>query len=249
MLKKLFLSGLNHSLAALTVLTLVPGNALAGYVPPSDARPPDARTSSSGGRSCGVSHNDQSLKLLAPQQHVGQTLTSHPTLVWSVPVDRPVVGELKIWELLETSEDAADGPATRPVLETPYIFTSHQGYMTFTLPADSDGLAEDKDYIWQVRLRCGNRPSDSVWARAQITVAGSDGRSLQPLKANPVERASQLAEAGFWYDAIALVSTLPEDESAAALRDALLEDLLTLEATPETLPALENDGIIHSRRF
>ncbi len=47
---------------------------------------------------------------------------------------------------------------------------------------------------------------------------------------NPVDRAADFVELGLWYEAIASLSEPPVTAPATAYRQALLEDLATLEA-------------------
>jgi hypothetical protein len=209
---------------SLTMVLATPS--LAGYTPPSDAGTPGP-TTTSGGRNCGASENGLRLTPLAPEQHVGQTTESRPTFAWYVPVADSLPGEFQIYALTE------EGRFQR-VLEEPYQFDSSQGFMSYTLPDTVDALQPDTVYIWQVLLRCGDRPADTYKVRAQIEVVDA-GRLPTPLSTETVEQADQLAQAGLWYDAFALVaeaSTSP----VQAFRSELLEDLAALEAESESTP-------------
>lgn len=216
---------LGAALLSLAVVAVSSMPVRAGYVPPDDARPPDARTSSSGGRHCGASQDGLRLTAMAPQSHVGQTVSSHPTFVWFVPAARPLSGELQIWELSEAG--------VHRILKTAHTFSSTQGFMSFTLPESVDGLQPNKDYAWQVLLRCGRRLSEVSRVRTQITVVSDAERSLPPPETSQLEQAEQYARVGLWYDAFGLVSIEPLDDAAETFRRSLLQDLAELEASSE----------------
>lgn len=213
------LVALSVALSTVVVSTAVPGEA--AYRRPRNARPPSTATSTSGGRTGGtVSQNGLNLTLLAPQQHVGQSARSHPTFTWFVPVDRTLPGEFQLYEVTE------DG-SFRRVLEAPYEFVSEQGFMSFTLPDEVEGLQTDTQYIWQVLLRYGERPSEIGKVRSQIEIV--EAARLEPLSADIATEIDQLAEAGLWYDALALAAELPAAQ-ANEKRDALLLELAEIEA-------------------
>ena len=208
------------------------------YEPPPGTTVPDASTDTSGGRTCGVSHNGLQLTPLAPQQHVGQTLSSQPTFAWFVPVSAPLDGEFQIYEMTE------DG--FQRVLDVPYEFTSTQGFMTFTLASDLATLQADTDYVWQVLLRCGSRPGDIRTIRAQVEVVDASERSPAGLATEAVEQARQLAKASLWYDALAVVSEVPVNFDAISFRSTLLTELADLEAGSEALVDAESEAMPHS---
>ncbi|MEL6381883.1 MAG: DUF928 domain-containing protein [Cyanobacteria bacterium J06626_18] len=208
------------------------------YEPPADSRAPTGPTDTSGGRTCGVSQNGLQMTPLAPQQHVGQTLSAHPTFTWFVPVSSALEGEFQIYELTET------GP--RRVFDTPYQFTSSQGFMTLTLPSEGGGLKADTDYVWQVLLRCSSRPGDIYKVRAQMAVVEAAERSPADLADLPLEQAAQLGQAGLWYDTLAAVSATPISPEAIAFRRTLLTELADLEADAEASPDPESGVVPHS---
>lgn len=209
------------------------------YQPPPEARSPNVPTGSSGTRHCSASQNNLRLTPLAPQQHVGQTLSSHPTFVWFVPVNSSLNGEFQIYKLTE------EGNYQR-LLTEPHRFESASGFMTFTLPEDTETLQPETDYIWQVLLRCSDRPSDIYMARAQVEFVDASER-FSALATAPIERAIQFAAAGLWYDALALVSQLPVDPNAATLRSQLLEDLANIEAETEASSEVQSSEMPYSQ--
>jgi hypothetical protein len=77
-----------------------------------------------------------------------------------------------------------------------------------------------------------SRPSRNQIAEADLQVVTSPGAVTTAT--NPVGRAADFVELGLWYEAIASLSEPPVTALATAYRQALLEDLATLEtANPE----------------
>ncbi|MEO0986136.1 MAG: DUF928 domain-containing protein [Cyanobacteria bacterium J06639_14] len=233
-------AGYDPSPTARPPVTLSGSTGSRAYEPPSDADVPNTPSGTSGGRTCGVSQEGLRLTLLAPQQHVGQTNTSHPTFTWFVPVNTPLEGEFQIYQM-------GEGEFQR-ILDIPYGFTSSQGFMTFTLPRDETGLESDSHYVWQVLLRCGSRPGDIYKVRAEIEVIEESARLPENPAVDSVGQAEQLGTVGLWYDAVAAVSKTPVGLNAIAFRSTLLTDLAELEATSENQSTESfEDHIPHSQ--
>ncbi len=217
---KLKLLGGTLSLSLLLLPLAMPG--LAAYRRPRNARPPSTATSTSGARNgSAIAHNGLQLTLLAPQQHVGQSQSTHPTFEWFVPMESALQGEFQLYEIQESEDVAETGkPAVefQRVLETPHEFVSEQGFMSFTLPEEIEGLKPNTNYIWQVLLRYGPRPSDIFMVRSQIEIVentptlSSNISAVSEASLQTAVRIEQLSEAGLWYDALALAAELPPSE-------------------------------------
>lgn len=222
-----------------TLLLALPIPGIAGYTPPPNPTPPGGGrgVTARRGRGCSEVANGVQLTTLAPQHHTGQTVSAYPTLVWFVPTDKALVGELQIFERTETND-------FREVLETPYAFTSTQGFMSFTLPETAEGLSADTEYFWHVLLQCENAQAlDEIdLHRSRIEVVDVE-RLPEPLASEPVKRSAQLAEAGLWYDALAAVSEPRQDIEADAYRDELLLDLAELESVEDESSDSEIDPL------
>lgn len=205
----------------------------AGYTRPRNARPPSSATSTSGARNGSVQ-----LTLLAPQQHVGQSQSTHPTFEWFIPADHSLPGEFQLYEITGTGEIPETGDVRgefQRVLETPYEFVSEKGFMSFTLPADMEGLKPNTQYIWQVLLRYGPRASDIFVVRSQIEIVESSTLTSPTESAFQTTAAQigQLSEAGLWYDALTLATLLSPSE-ANTQRNMLLLELAELEDASRT---------------
>lgn len=220
----------------------------ADYVPPPGRRPPSTATSTTGRRNGGLMA-DSGLQptLLAPQQHVGQSQLPYPTFEWFVPGSTRLQGEFQLYEIIGTGEisetDDLQGEFRR-VLAEPHRFVSQQGFMSFTLPENVDALKPNTQYIWQVLLRYGPRASDVFIMRSQIEIV-EDSTSQQTVAlGTPIgtTQVQQLAEAGLWYDALALTAQLPPSE-ATVQRNSLLLALAELEANDDTANDLQTDPV------
>ena len=216
---------------------------LAAYKRPRNARPPSSATSTSGARhGSAIAQNGLQLTLLAPQQHVGQSQSSHPTFEWFIPIENTLQGEFQLYEITGTGEIPENGDPQgefQRVLEPPYEFVSEQGFMSFTLPADMAGLKPNTQYIWQVLLRYGPRSSDIFKVRSQIEIV--DSATPQITEADSHEAAAhieQLSEAGLWYDALAIASSLSPRETNDQ-KNTLILALANLETVTNGTPAAE----------
>jgi hypothetical protein len=199
-----------------------------GYQPP----PPDRssgprRTTGGGTRGGGCEQQGEiDLTVLAPQTHIGQTASDHPTLVWYVPDEDPYELELQLYRY--ASDDPTDD--TLEPVATFDLGESELGYMSFTLPEDQPALSPDETYRWKIILKCEpSQPSKSQIGEADLQVIPAN-MSLDMLAGDPVAQAEQLAEAGLWYDAIAVLSKEPVSAATAAYRNELLSSLAAMEA-------------------
>ncbi len=164
------------------------------YVPPDRSAPP-ARVSG-GTRSTGGS--DVAVRVLAPE-HAGLTISEQPTLYWYVSkaVNKPVI-------VTVVDEDAID-PVAELQLKPPFSAGVH----ALSLAAHKVRLEPNKTYQWGVALvsESGDRFKD-VYAGGAITrIEPTSSLKAKLDKSAVANRASLLAEAGIWYDAIDALST------------------------------------------
>lgn len=210
--------------------------AIAGYEPPPGQTPPSGGTTTSGTRGgCGNS-GEISLTALAPQNHVGQTISTHPTFAWFVPDAQPYAMEFRLYEYNSSGNSQAPSRTGRKLIQKIQLQSS-SGIMSLSLPQES-ALSVGKRYRWQVIMICDpNHPSRALVTGAEIDVVEVPPTLETELSAttNPLEKATLYAEAGVWYDAIAETLNHQTEPRARELKLALLEDLIRLEAaeTPE----------------
>jgi hypothetical protein len=212
------------------VLSLVLGLSpavLAGYTPRNPSRP-NIPTGSGGSRGdCPATESSApippsaptvqpTLTLLAPQNHIGSTGTTHPTLVWFVPDQMPHPVEVTLFQYSEKGRGKRMQTIT---------MQSSTGIMQLSLPKDQPGLSVGQTYVWQVALICNrNRPAKNPWLQAvvEVTALPADLKTQLSTTTDPLQRAKLYAEAGFWYEALAETLKTPK---ARAFQQTLLETL------------------------
>ena len=144
------------------------------------------------------------LTALAPQGHIGQTISPRPTFVWYVPDGEPYPMQLQLYRY--TSDEGDE-------LERVKFFDFEQsqpGFMTFTLPDDEPPLAVGETYRWKVILFCNpGRPSQVSLDEADLMVVEPPVGLDVTMTGDPVAMAEGYAAAGLWYDAIAALSQEP----------------------------------------
>ncbi len=214
-------NSINSKLAIFTLsllLTVTP-LALAKYKPPKDQRPPGGYTSTTGSRGGCEAMGTTLLTVLAPQAHIGQTATSHPTFAWFVPNFSSLPMEFTLY-----TYDSSNVPK---IAEKIKLQTS-PGIMNLSLPKDKPGLTKGQKYLWQVAILCDlNHPSNDLVAKAEIEVVEmpKELTKKMPMVRDRLEMTKLFAEAGLWYDALATAMITGRRDFV----DNLLADLSELE--------------------
>ena len=189
------------------------------YVPPPDSEPPRGSHTGGGSRGCGGE-----IAALAPRlSAIGQTASTHPTLVWYVYDADAEPLELHLYQY--RADNSLKEVFIRPLGD------SHPGYMAYTLPADDPDLQVGQTYVWQVVLYCDqNLEEVGQWTAADLSVVAPPASlTAPPLPDDPLQQAQRYGQAGLWYDALAAVYAGNSPE-LRAFRSALLLNLADLEA-------------------
>jgi len=135
--------------------------------------------------------------LLVPQDHLGLTTSSNPTLLWYLP-SKDV--EIMIFELRKAGEKE---PIYAEQLQP------STGIIQMQLPKDKVKLEIGTEYNWSVSVPCvteGKRHKISVEAGIK-QVAPTPNLTEQLSKATtPQEKARVYAQKGYWYDALGTLS-------------------------------------------
>lgn len=193
------------------------------YTPRSRTITAPKRTVGTGSRGCEASSQNSSsatntaaLTLLVPRDHVGKTTADHPVFAWylSQAVTAPLVFTL------------VDPGNPKPLLEQT-IQNPTAGMMKLQIPETAPSLVSGKKYRWTVSIICNpNRYSTYITAQAWIEREAANSELTRQLKAatQDEQKATIYAEAGFWYDALAVLS--PTD--AVKLNPTLTRDRLAL---------------------
>ncbi|MBD1864474.1 MULTISPECIES: DUF928 domain-containing protein [Trichocoleus] len=204
-------------------------NTIRAYRPPKNpSAPRETGTNTTRGDNCDRKAEGK-LTPLVPFSHIGQTSSSRPTFVWFVPDRTPHPLQFRLFT-------RTGKPLYRTELQ------SQSGIMQVTLPANLAPLTIGQAYQWQVVLVCDPQvPSRNVVATAEIQVVEPDASLQNQLAAapSPQQRIDLYAEAGLWYDAIAVAFKASETaQNQSAVLD-LLDSLATSEVRLEAQPLQE----------
>ncbi len=190
-----------------------------GFVPPMRGSP----AGRVGGGSRGIA--DASIPILAAlvPDHVARTLSEQPSLFWYIDM-APEPGRRLILAL-------RDEDSTKPILEIT-LNLEKPGVQRIPLSAYGVKLEPGIEYEWSVALVIDpeQRSRDIIasgWiSRVKEVPAGLESR-IHAAKGQ--ELVAAYAEAGLWYDALAAISDLidqnPDDASLRTIRAALLQQV------------------------
>lgn len=182
---------------------------LANYSCQNCSRPEGPATSGGIRGGCGAD-NAVPLTPLAPEAHIGRTASSHPTFAWYVPDSEPFPVEFNLYATEDSGEFQLIHRAS---------LMSNFRLMSYTLPESEPALESGQRYLWQVLLICDpNLPSSAIDIEAFMDVVAPSGSGTQETM-----DAAQLAEQGFWYDAMAKAIPQPSDNTWLTLLSDLAE--------------------------
>lgn len=194
----------------------------AGYVPPPNADAPTSRTTGGGRRGGCQGTGNIDLVALAPQVHAGQTMSTHPTLVWYAPADIRQPLEVELYQLESNNRWKR--------LKTFTLEEQSAGFMSFSWPETEPDLTVGQTYRWQVISTCViGLPARDLVTTAEIEVIAPPADLETGEEIDSVTQAQQYAENGLWYDALAAVSDSSASLPEKTYRDELLLDLADLE--------------------
>ncbi len=225
----------------LSLALVVTPAALAGYVPPSDQKPvpPERRSDAGTTRGCNA-QEEMSLTLLAPQNHVGQTIYQRPTFAWFLRGSSSFEVKFAIYE-------SVLGGNPKEIYTKP--LQSSSGIMKLApFSKDEPGLEVGKDYSWRVVVYCEpGKPSIAFdeWASIKVVKMPPALPSQLDKAATSAQKTNIYAEAGLWYNALGEALNLTQASQLGELGSALLEDLARWEAsqTPSGLTREEQEKI------
>lgn len=220
------------------------GAVWAGYKPPPSPTPTRVTGTTTGVRGGCTGDAGADLTAIAPVSHIGQSGSEYPSFVWFVPEPEPFPMEFRLYELnvedgevgeSSVSPDAANKAIQRKKILT-HIFDSQRGWMRFDLPQTEAPLSASKTYLWSVILHCNpNRPSRSQRIDAELKIRPPSTTLTSQLEtlSKPSARADLLAQQGYWYDAIQLLTPTGTEEEIGPEAIATRADLLTTLAQIE----------------
>lgn len=215
--------GIVGSMVAVTLPILAQG-----FTPPDNGLPGRRE---GGGTRGGCAAQKPTLTALIPETNWGLTLQAYPTFFWYVPPNTATVAEFVLLDQANAEVYTAMMP-----------LTNQAGVVKLSLPTDGSvpPLEADKLYHWYFSLICDplDRSADQFtdgWVQRTLPSA----ELTQKLEAAPDQAKFAIySEAGIWYDTIATLATLrqqqPENAELAQQWQVLLESvgLVTIADQP-----------------
>lgn len=193
-----------------------PETPLPTYKPPKESAP-RARI---GGQSRGVENDTPFLIALVPD-HIAFTIKQDPSLCWylSRHTSRPL------------TITVVDSRGIRPILEQELPSTLRAGIHCVRLRAYGVGLKEREQYRWFVTLVVDpEKPSQDVVAGGMIERIPFDEACMLDMPCSwtscQLDAVYRYAESGLWYDAIACLVELMEQDPDKHTLQRMLDHLL-----------------------
>ena len=184
-----------------------------------------------GGGSRNLCPNGQNLTALVPANNKivwGKTIAEHPEFLFYIPQGS------SIEFVLQDESDNYIYQTTRQ------INPEDLGILKIAIPDTAIPLANNKIYQWTLSLACNeNNPHAFVYVNGSIEKVTLERETLEQLETKKeIETAIIYAEAGIWYDAIALLAELrhqnPDDIDINTIWTELLKqvDLTAIASQP-----------------
>ena len=187
------------------------------YTPPAGLGTPK-RTQGGGSRGCNQAL-PTSFTLLVPADDMGLTSVAHPTFVWYVTGDPTKSMKFSLTE-----------PGHNRPLWSQEVSRQKSGINSLALPENAPELVPGKRYRWTLSLLCNNKRSienSSARGWVQRSPGGVEPSKVSAINISTIDQAQLLAHAGFWYDAVAVLSQMhiagPQDQRVAQSLITLLD--------------------------
>ena len=175
---------------------------------PDERRPGSSRIGSKRGTGTTCLKNpDDQLKILLPDTNFGYTLQDYPTFFWYSPTlsSDSISLEFRLRQVEKTDE-------TGKLLYKTKLNNISPGIQSLSLPTGAPPLEEGKEYEWDVRINCDDYTD--IITSGRIQRMSTDNSTLESkLEKAPIEDyPAILAEAGVWYDSLAMVAALHQND-------------------------------------
>jgi hypothetical protein len=161
------------------------------------------------------------LKVLAPADHVGETVKKRPALYWYLSTPSP-------YEIVFTLEDTNQ---YKPIVERTLPAPAHAGIQVIRLADFESALEEQVQYRWHISVVVDpDSRSKDIHAMGLIERRSyTEDLFLNTSCKDPRDAICLYADAGLWYDAIAVISDLiaahPTDRVLRLQRATLLDQI------------------------
>lgn len=164
------------------------------YTPPPNLKKIKSRAVGMGSRGCNRADlAGAGLRLFIPKDHVGLTISGHPTFFWYVFTNSAIKVRFTL----------VDPEKIDPIIDVQKE-VSKVGIEKLQLPPDMPELEQRKLYQWSVSLVCNEKkPSQNVSAYSWIERVPQSTSLKEQLKLGYVSKAAIYAREGIWFDTIA----------------------------------------------
>ncbi len=197
----------------------------ADYVPPQEQEAPSDYTKSvaAGHRGDGnsIGNSERILTLLAPQTHVGQTISTSPTLAWFVADPEKVTLEFRLFEY------DGQGRPTKLVKTIADIDQSSK-IQKIDLSQYKEELKVNHKYLWQLTAYCDNSSVVSQ-TRADFKVVEKPIALEKSISESSSVSVDAYASIGFWYDALDQALEMSHSQGSKSELTSLIEQLIVVE--------------------
>lgn len=184
-------------------ITVIAASSVAQEFEPPDRGLPGRREG--GGTRGGCLAQQPALTALMPNTNMGLTVAEYPSFFWYVPQNTAVAGEFVLLD-----------QANAEVYKTTVPISNQPGVVSVSLPTDGSASALEvgKSYRWYFSLICDplDRSADVFTSGWIERVEPSPSLSQQLATATPEEQPQIYAQADIWYDALAALVKLRQDQ-------------------------------------
>ena len=190
------------------------------FEPPNKDRPLATAGGASRGQQCIVDLDNSKVPIVPILPAISQRLTvaSHPTFF----VHIPQTSARKVFFKIEDQNEENNYQTVIPI-------SGNGGILKVTLPDDAPDLEAGKNYQWALALICDDRlrPDSPI-------VLGSITKAKEAIELNPqlktmtkIQQANFYAESGIWYEAIATLAQLKQEQPNNERFKSIWNEVLT----------------------
>ena len=175
------------------------------FDPPNESQPKATKGGASRGSQCAIDSQDtiDPFAPLLPTTNIGLTTATHPTLLVHIPATS---AQSIFLTLQDENEDQ--------VYQTILPISNKSGIIGLNIPKEAPALETGKSYKWSFALMCDNklRPDSPVVQGYVKRVQLQSQLSNQLEEATPLEMAALYGKAGIWYETIATLAQLRQNQ-------------------------------------
>ncbi len=175
------------------------------FEPPNKDKPLATTGGASRGQQCIVDLDNSEVPIIPILPAINQRLTLVANPIFFIHI--PQTSARKVFFQIEDENEENSYQTIIPI-------SGNAGILRITLPQDAPPLEIGKNYQWAIALICDQRlRPDSPIVQGSITRAKPEMELNQQLdRMNQIEKASFYAKSGIWYEAIATLAKLKENE-------------------------------------